>query len=106
MSTNHTPGPWETVKSSLHTDTQNLRQDIVSHGAVFSPAFVAGDILPADARLIAAAPDLLEALESALGLLLIVRDDMRGIVSSSIQSNAANACKTAQAAIAKANRNA
>lgn len=56
----------------------------------------------ANALLIAAAPELLEALESALGLLLTIRDDMRGIVSSSVQSNAANACKAAQAVIAKA----
>ena len=37
--------------------------DVVTTSGEWNPAFVAGDILPADARLIAAAPDLLAALE-------------------------------------------
>jgi hypothetical protein len=63
MSTTHTPGPWATVPTTAkgaHSDTKRL--DVVSHGAEFSPSFVAGDVSPSDARLIAAAPDLLEAL--------------------------------------------
>jgi hypothetical protein len=37
--------------------------DIVATSGEWNPAFVAGDMLPEDARLIAAAPDLLSALE-------------------------------------------
>jgi hypothetical protein len=37
--------------------------DIVATSGEWNPAFVAGDILPSDARLIASAPDLLSALE-------------------------------------------
>jgi len=37
--------------------------DIVTIAGEWNPAFVAGDILPEDARLIASAPDLLSALE-------------------------------------------
>jgi len=37
--------------------------DIVTKTGEWNPAFVAGDILPEDARLIASAPDLLSALE-------------------------------------------
>jgi hypothetical protein len=37
--------------------------DIVSTSGEWNPAFIAGDILPDDARLIASAPELLSALE-------------------------------------------
>jgi hypothetical protein len=37
--------------------------DVVTTSGEWNPAFVAGDILPADAHLIASAPDLLSALE-------------------------------------------
>ena len=37
--------------------------DVVTTSGEWNPAFVAGDILPEDARLIASAPDLLAALE-------------------------------------------
>ena len=37
--------------------------DIVSTSGEWNPAFIAGDILPDDARLIASAPELLAALE-------------------------------------------
>jgi hypothetical protein len=37
--------------------------DIVTTSGEWNPAFVAGDTLPEDARLIASAPDLLSALE-------------------------------------------
>jgi hypothetical protein len=40
--------------------------DIVTTTGEWNPAFVAGDILPEDARLIASAPDLLAALEVVL----------------------------------------
>ena len=37
--------------------------DVVTTSGEWNPAFVAGDILPEDARLISSAPDLLAALE-------------------------------------------
>ena len=37
--------------------------DVVTDALPFAPSFVAGDVLPADGRLMASAPDLLEALE-------------------------------------------
>jgi hypothetical protein len=55
MSAQHTPGPW-----SLHTDT-NIRQGqlVRGDGTRLVTAYIAN---PHDARLIAAAPELLEAL--------------------------------------------
>lgn len=61
MNAKHTPGPWRSVNSTAGGGT--MRRDVVSDGAEFSPSFVAGDILPEDAQLIAAAPALLAALE-------------------------------------------
>lgn len=55
----HTPGPWNTVRSTAGGGSARL--DVVSNGTEFQPSFVAGDMMPDDARLIAAAPDLLAA---------------------------------------------
>jgi hypothetical protein len=41
--------------------------DVVTTSGEWNPAFVAGDILPEDARLIASAPDLLYALSGIFG---------------------------------------
>lgn len=60
----HTPGPWRVVPSSVK-GTGTLRRDIVSDGTEFSPSFVCAEVLEPDARIIAAAPDLLAALEAA-----------------------------------------
>jgi hypothetical protein len=57
----HTPGPWRTVPTTVNTHAGTKRLDVVSDGSEFSPSYVACDILPEDARLIAVAPDLLEA---------------------------------------------
>jgi hypothetical protein len=60
----HTPGPWiESPTSGNPRKPYSLRMDIVTIAGEWNPAFVAGDILPEDARLIASAPDLLAALE-------------------------------------------
>lgn len=61
MKAQHTPGPWRAVPTTVK-GAGSARQDIVSDGAPFAPSFVAGDILPQDAQLIAATPDLLAAL--------------------------------------------
>jgi hypothetical protein len=61
----HTPGPWiESPTSGNARKPYSLRMDIVTTSGEWNPAFVAGDILPEDARLIASAPELLSALES------------------------------------------
>jgi hypothetical protein len=53
----HTPGPW-----AIGIETDNDQAQIISADG-WHLASVALDPLPANARLIAAAPDLLEALE-------------------------------------------
>ena len=60
----HTPGPWFATPTTGNPHNPNsLRMDIVTTSGEWNPAFIAGDILPEDARLIASAPDLLSALE-------------------------------------------
>jgi CelD/BcsL family acetyltransferase involved in cellulose biosynthesis len=61
--TNHTPAPWGILKSE-QSRPESRRVDIVSTLGEFAPSFIAGDALPEDARLIAAAPDLLSALSA------------------------------------------
>jgi hypothetical protein len=64
MNSPHTPGPWTCVPTTAigrHPETRRL--DIVHHSGEFGPAFLAGDVHPNDAHLIASAPDLLHALE-------------------------------------------
>lgn len=68
--TKFTLGPWRSVPTTTHgIDPVTIRRDIVSDGAEFAPAFVAGDITPEDAALIAAAPELYAQLEFAVKLL-------------------------------------
>lgn len=64
MKSQHTPGPWAVQKSSNPKNGTAWR-DIVSLGGEFSPAYV-GEALDRDAALIAAAPDLLNALKMVL----------------------------------------
>lgn len=63
----HTPGPWVVVKSEAHAgNPESVRVDIHSLGVAYSPAHVASDIMPEDARLIAAAPEMLDVLRDVL----------------------------------------
>lgn len=60
METQH---KWRAVPSTAQKNNpHSVRVDIVDDGGEFAPAFVAGDIMPEDARLMIAAPDLLSAL--------------------------------------------
>lgn len=59
----HTPGNWFCQKSHL-SRPESIRLDIVTDAGEYSPAFIAGDALPADAALICAAPEILEALQA------------------------------------------
>jgi hypothetical protein len=78
MKTKHTPKPWRTVPSTSGGGTS--RMDIVSDGGEFGPSFVAGDILPEDAKLMAAAPELLEALVNAyMVMMTCVHRDKKAI---------------------------
>ncbi len=92
----HTPGPWIAIPTTaISRNPDSLRMDIVTTTGIsrnkWTPAFIAGDILPEDARLIASAPDLLSALEK----LVDAQIDPFGIV-------AANARREAVSVIAKA----
>jgi hypothetical protein len=57
----HTPGPW-VIQPSSNPKNGSAWRDIVSMGCEFTPSYV-GEALEHDARLIAAAPDLLIALQ-------------------------------------------
>lgn len=67
METKHMPGPWEWVKRKYYSDLVGANGVIVisdgSAGGEYRPDL---DVTGPDARLIAAAPDLLEAIEVAL----------------------------------------
>jgi hypothetical protein len=64
MKSQFTPGPWRAIPTTaISRNPHSLRMDIVSTSGEWNPAFIAGDILPDDARLIASAPELLVALE-------------------------------------------
>lgn len=60
----HTPGPW-IVGPSSNPDNGTRWRDILSTGTPFAPSYV-GESLEHDAQLIAAAPELLAAMEKLL----------------------------------------
>ena len=60
MRNTHTPGPWTVAPSSNPKNGSGWR-DIHALGSEFSPAYV-GEAMLYDAQLIAAAPELLDAL--------------------------------------------
>jgi hypothetical protein len=63
----HTPGPWlATPTTGNPHNPDSLRMDIVTTSGEWNPAFIAGDILPEDARLIASAPEMLEIIRALL----------------------------------------
>ena len=62
MKTQHTPGPWATRESATHVTVTNARGDAVFHDDKRIPGVMA------DARLIAAAPELLEACLAHQGM--------------------------------------
>lgn len=63
MSEKHTPGPWEINREWMDGE---WRQVVSGWDEKWLRLSVAGNIGEANARLIAAAPELLEALEKAL----------------------------------------
>lgn len=81
----HTPGPWKYIAYDDDVVTDDERFSIVGHHA---------SVLEDDARLIAAAPELLEALEEMVDL-------FDGLVSGEYQPDSFTT-QPARAAIAKA----
>ena len=64
--TMHTEGPWPMRESATHVTVTNARGDAVFHDDKRIPGVMA------DARLIAAAPDLLEALKDMTDLVQLM----------------------------------
>lgn len=64
MNAKHTPGPWRIAPPGVYTSGVNI--DAFAGGYVALIGGGVSDPVMADARLIAAAPDLLEALETLL----------------------------------------
>lgn len=64
----HTPGPWRLAPASAYSDPDlNIDAGVNGTGAYICKVGIRGDVqAEADARLIAAAPDLLDALEYIL----------------------------------------
>lgn len=85
-----TPGPW-TVQASSNPKNGTDWRDIVSLGTEFSPSYV-GEALEQDAQLIAAAPDLLAALED----LIWQHDNNNGQLCGMSLQDARAALKTAK----------
>ena len=92
MKTKHTPAPWEISKHA----TPDYAPQYGIYSGNNDLATVRGDNAQADAHLIAAAPELLEALENALNVLA-------GIAAGDLKTIGRNspAIKQARAAIAK-----
>lgn len=88
--TKHTPGPWVVMNGSLDVWNAEKTRRITAH-----PWVDKDDESEANARLIAAAPDLLTALEIALPYVESFDDDNADLQT---KANAAAVC----AAIAKA----
>ena len=85
---NHTPGPWRWTNTGYRHLKTNAGADVHDFGC--GCCSCTGDLSDADARLIAAAPELLEALESMVEMV-----EMNGF-------GKAYAMDIARAAIAKA----
>jgi hypothetical protein len=73
--------------------------DVVTTSGEWNPAFVAGDILPEDARLIASAPDLLSALNR---LIQCLSEDPEDYPDSSSARQVFDSIEFAREAISKA----
>lgn len=94
MNIKHTPGPW-----NVHgRDTRGLPHSLVAAETLIAKVYSKcyGDVEQetANAKLIAAAPDLLEALQAAR--------DLWGDYLPPVNSNAMKAMKLVNAAISKA----
>ena len=102
--TEHTPGPWEaTDLSEAHWVETNHRWGIFSASRRVAKVEGVGGEYEANARLIAAAPDLLEALKA----MVAITNDSRGVDGYHLNGDIAewdefDAINQARAALAKA----
>ena len=97
--TTHTPGPWRVIFKNI-TDTPEVWAEPRPHQQYMIALLGRNDTLrpaEANARLIAAAPDLLAALEAAHAALTLA-----ALGSSNAQQEARTAKARVEAAIAKA----
>ena len=81
MNTQHTPGPWRTVRFASKVDARNHSFGIAygrsgNRLAIVDGEGSASDANAANARLIAAAPDLLAALEALEAVLRMSERDI------------------------------
>jgi hypothetical protein len=98
----HTMGPWSVgAFNSSSDEVEIVTGDLMTVTNVLGPGRVDEQTL-ADARLIAAAPDLLDGCKALLGLLQLLdgRPDMPPLMREAINSN--HRIAEAKAAIAKA----
>ena len=96
----HTPGPWIAIPTTaISRNANTVRMDVVTTSGEWNPAFVAGDILPEDARLIAAAPDLLAALNR---LIQSLPEDSNDYPDSASARQVFDSIRFAREAISKA----
>ena len=69
MSTNHTPGPWSVLIEGSHCFIEDANGQTIARASHPFPFTTTDDERNANARLIAAAPELLDALRRALNVL-------------------------------------
>ena len=98
MYTKHTPGPWITERCDNGMEILDMEQESVAGACNFGNPYNAGET-EANARLIAAAPDLLAAMKGVMQEIDNCVAD--GSLSGPAVATNAN-CKAARAAIAKA----
>lgn len=91
MQLKHTPGPWKIEDRVIRASNgQNVAGCVVAR------------MTPGDARLIAAAPDMLEALRYAAELIHVARKYFPKLVSHSDRFTLENTCATISKALSKA----
>jgi hypothetical protein len=89
----HTPGPWAVGPHPGNLAGIDWRTIVTNHGGHFDAAYV-GEAMLSDARLIAAAPELLAALQN-----IVMNDDgspIAHIMASIARTAIAKATETAQ----------
>jgi hypothetical protein len=94
---NHTPGPWISRRGTIGTVKYHIAEMMPSSYPDMPPGFAPADEQEANARLIAAAPELLEAL---LNLLPLAESAMKECGQYDIRAE----LHEARAAIAKATK--
>jgi hypothetical protein len=89
MTSKHTPGPWHTTVKYEVGPRSNAEDQ--SYGMVVPVADVFGDNKAYDARLIAAAPEMYEALKEVNALILAPAEDLKQSVLDRVRAAIAKA---------------